>query len=134
MIKKLKKIKPGRLITHVIVTLAYPAIKAFTAAGNGLRIFADAMTIVGLLLLAVGVVYSMNLHGDFDISRYYLRRGVRSFRFFAPRQSEELKPEQNAAEFLQEAREKRQNAFNYPLFLGIVYLLLSLLIVYVFLH
>lgn len=135
MIKKLKNIKLSPLITHLIVTLAYPAVRAFTAEKNRLLLFSNALTIVGLILMVVGIIYSMNLHGDFDVSRYYLRRGVRSFKFFSPRQSEELKQdrEENPAEFMREMKEKREEAFNYPLFLGIVYVLVSVLIAYVFL-
>lgn len=130
----LKKIKPVPLITQVIITLAYPALKAFTATDNRLIIFTDIMTVVGLFLLVVGIIYSMNLHGDFDISRFYLQRGLRSFRLFAPRLSEELTQNQNAAEFLRDRKEKRADAFNYPLFLGIVYVLASVVIVYGFLR
>ena len=134
MLKKLKNIKPKPLIAHLIVTLAYPAVKAFTAADHKLLAFTNAMTIVGLILLVVGVIYSMNLHGDFDISRYYLQRGMRSFRFYAPRQKETPDAEQNPAEFLQDLREKRADAFNYPLFLGILYVLASVIVIYGFLE
>ena len=130
----LKRIKPGPLITHLIITLAYPAVRAFTAEGNGLVVFTNAMTIIGMILLVVGIIYAMNLHGDFDISRYYLQRGLRSFRMFAPPQSEEKKQKQNPADFLKECKEKRADAFNYPLFLGIVYVLISVVIVYGFLR
>ena len=133
MIKKLKNIKLSPLITHLIVTLAYPAVRAFTAEKNRLLLFSNALTIVGLILMVVGIIYSMNLHGDFDVSRYYLRRGVRSFRFFSPRQSEEVKQDQNPAEFMRDLKDKREEAFNYPLFLGIVYVLVSAVIAYVFL-
>lgn len=135
IIKKLKKIKPTLLITHVIITLAYPAVKAFTASGNRLVIFADAMTIIGLILVVAGIIYSMNLHGDFDATRYYMQSGIRSFRsirFFNRNQDMEVKQDQNPAEFIQNLREKRADAFNYPLFLGIIYVLASVVIVYGF--
>ena len=134
MLKKLKNIKPKPLIAHLIVTLAYPAVKAFTAADRKLLTFTNAVTIVGLILLVVGVIYSMNLHGDFDISRYYLQRGLRSFRFYAPRQKETLDTNQNPAEFLNDLKEKRADAFNYPLFLGILYVIVSVVVVYGFLN
>lgn len=133
MFRKLKKIKPGPLIVHLIVTLAYPAVRAFTAAENRLLMFANALTIVGLILLVVGVIYSMNLHGDFDISRYYLQRGMRNFRFYTPKREELLDSKEGPAEFLNDRKEKRANAFNYPLFLGIVYVLASVILVYGFL-
>ena len=130
MLRKLKKIKPLTLIIHLAVTLAYPAVKAFTAADDRLMAFTNAMTIVGLILLIVGIIYSMNLHGDFDISRYYVQRGLRNFRFYTPRRQDLLDSEQGPAEFLNDLREKRADAFNYPLFLGILYVLASVVIVY----
>ncbi|MBQ4186432.1 MAG: DUF3899 domain-containing protein [Firmicutes bacterium] len=130
----LKRIRLRPLITHLIVSLGYPTVKAFTVTSNRLLAFADSVTIIGLFLLVIGIIYSMNLHGDFDISRYYLRRGLRSFRMFAPPPVEAMKEKQNPAEFLDECRKKRENAFNYPLFLGIVYVLVSVVIVYGFLR
>ncbi len=109
-------------------------VKVFTATDNRLLIFMNILTIVGLLLMVIGIIYSMNLHGDFDISRYYLKRGVRSFRMFAPPPSEEMKQKQNPAEYLDECRKKREDAFNYPLFLGIIYVLISVVVVYGFLR
>ena len=134
MFKKLKKIRPLPLIAHLIVTLAYPAVRAFTAPENRLLGFANALTIIGLILVVVGVIYSMNLHGDFDITRYYLQRGMRStFRFYTPKREELLDSKEGPAEFLNDLKEKRANAFNYPLFLGILYVLASVVLVYGFL-
>ena len=133
MLRKLKNIKPGPLISHLVVTLAYPAFKAFTAADQRLLAFSNAVTIVGLILLVVGIIYSMNLHGDFDVSRYYVQRGLRSFRFYTPRQNELSDINENPSEYLNDLKEKRANAFNYPLFLGILYVLASVVIVYGFL-
>ena len=134
MLKKLKNIKPRPLITHLAVTLAYPSVRAFTAAERRLLAFTNAMTVVGLILLVVGIIYSMNLHGDFDISRYYLQRGMRSFRFYTPRQKETPETDQDPAAFLQDLKEERADAFNYPLFLGILYVLASLIVIYGFLE
>lgn len=130
-----KRIKPGPLITHLIVTLAYPAVRVSTATDNRLMVFMNILTIIGLFLLIIGIIYSMNLHGDFDLSRYYLQRGLRSFRLFAPPPSEEMKQQkQNPAEFLDDCRKKREGAFNYPLFLGILYVLVSVVVVYGFMR
>lgn len=133
IIKKLKNIKPGTLLTHVIISLAYPAVRAFTVERNGLMTFTNALTIIGLIMLIIGIVYSMNLHGDFDLSRYYLQRGVRSFRLFAPRRVEGFNQNQDPSDFLRSCKEKRANAFNYPLFLGILYVLVSVVIAFCFL-
>ena len=129
---RLRNIKPRVLITHLIITMGYPAVRTILSQGNRLMLFTDALTIVGLILLVIGIIYAMILHGDFDISTYLLQRGLRSFRF-APRKGEELNQNQSPQEFFQEAKEKRADAFNYPLFLGILYLLISVVIAYVFL-
>lgn len=130
MIKKLKKMKPGLLIAHVVVTLAYPAVKAFRAESNRLLVFTDAMTIVALILLIGGIIYSLALRGYFDVSTYFIHRGIRSFRFSQPRHGLNTEQNQSVSEYLERVREKREDAFNYPLFLGIVYLLASVVIAY----
>ena len=128
-LKKLKKIKPTTLITQMIITLAYPVVRAFTVSHNRLLFFTDLLTIVGMLLLIVGIIYDLVLHGYFDISGYYLRRGFRSF----SRHGVELNDKQTINEYLQEAKDRREDSFNYPLFLGIVYVLVSVFIAYVIL-
>ena len=126
--KKLKKIRLRPLITHLLITLAYPAVKAAAAPGSRLLIFTDTLTIIALILLIGGIVYAMALHGDFDISSYFLQRGGRAVaRFFTRRGAEEGK---DLPAFLADAKEKREEAFNYPLFLGIVYLLAAAVLAY----
>lgn len=134
MKKKLKNIRPSLLLAHVIITLAYPAAKAFTAARNHLQIFTDAMTVIALILVILGIFYSMVLHGDFDVSSFYLQRGVKGLtsRLFSGRGAM-AEPKKDITEFLREAREGREESFNYPLFLGIVYLLAAAVIAYGFL-
>ncbi len=134
MFKKFKNIRPAILISHLVITLGYPAAKAFTAQGDRLMAFADAMTIVALVLLIGGIVYSMALHGDFDISGYYIKYGGRSLsRRFSSRRAPDEKPQKDIAEYLSEVREKRADSFNYPLLLGILYLLAAAVIGYGFL-
>ena len=133
MLKKLKNIRIPILLSHLVITLAYPAVKAFTSSSHRLLIFTDALTIVALVLLIGGVVYALVLHGDFDISSYYLQRGGRNLaRLFTRRGSEE-DPQTELPTFLGEARKKREESFNYPLFLGILYLLVSAVLAYGFL-
>ena len=133
MFKHFKKLRPGVLITHVLITLGYPAVKASAAASSRLLVFTNALTVIGLILVILGVVYSMILHGDFDISSYYLQRGVRSLRRLFSRHAEEWSAQKSMADFLQDAREKREASFNYPLFLGLVYVLVSVVLAYGFL-
>ena len=122
--KKLKKrfqnLKPQTLLTHVIVTLLYPLARAIMASSQRLLIFTDCLTIIAAVLLIAGVIYSLYLHGDFDISRFVMRRA----RSNAPKQSFEA--------YKANQKERREASFNYPLFLGIVYIVVSLIIAYVF--
>ena len=119
MIKKLKKINPRVLITHMIITLGYPAAKAYVTEGNKLQVFIDAVTIIAMVLLIGGVVYALVLHGDYDIAGFIVKRGVKS-------EEEEL----NYQAYKKAQQEKREESFNYPLFLGIVYLAVSAIIAY----
>ena len=118
MMKKLKNIKPSILLVQMLLTLAYPAIKAFTAENNRLQVFTDVLTIIALLLLFFGVFYSLYLHGDFDLGGYFILRQVRK----------ESKKDYQA--YKEDKKEEREAAFNYPLFLGLVYFAVSAIIAY----
>ena len=121
--KRFRNIKPRHLIVQLMITLLYPAAKAAISEYNRLLIFTDALTILAAILLIAGVLYSLYLHGDFDISSFLFQRGVQ--RDQARRQS--------FAVFQADRREERENSFNYPLFLGLVYLAVSAVLAYVFL-
>ncbi len=113
---------PRLLIVQLIITLAYPIAKAAISEYNRLLIFTDSLTIIAALLLIAGVLYSLYLHGDFDISSFLFRRGAQ--RGQARRQSFET--------FKANRREERENSFNYPLFLGLVYIIVALVLAYGF--
>ena len=117
MFKRFKNIRPSTLLLHLIVTLAYPAVKAALAPVNRLQVFIDVMTIIGLMLLIIGVIYSLFIHGDYDISGFFIRRSVK-------------KEEKNFAAFEADMKEKREAVFNYPLFLGLGYLIVAALVAY----
>ncbi len=119
MIKRFRNLKWSSLVVHMLITLAYPVAKALLSSRNRLLVFTDALTILALVLLAGGVVVSLFLHGDFDITGFALRRGIRR--------------EKDYSAYLADKKEKREAAFNYPLFLGLVYLLLSGILAYGFL-
>ena len=121
MLKKLKNIRLRPLISHVLITLAYPAVRAVTSPTNKLLVFTDAMTIIALVLIIGGVVYSTVLHGDYDISGFVLNRGAKK----------EMK--QDFAAYQDDRKKRRAEAFNYPLFLGIVYIIASAIIAYLLL-
>lgn len=117
--KRFKNIKPQTLLTHAVVTLLYPFARAVMASSQRLLIFTDCMTIVAAILLIAGVIYSLYLHGDFDISSYVMRRA----RSNAPKQTFEA--------YKANQKERREASFNYPLFLGVVYMAAALFIAYV---
>ncbi|MBQ7170889.1 MAG: DUF3899 domain-containing protein [Clostridia bacterium] len=114
-----KNIKLRLLPAAVLVTLAYPTVKAILAPTNKLTVFSDVLLIVSLVLIAIGVVLTFARHGDFDITRYVFRRGV----------DKNAKPFE---EYRKDREEQRGESFNYPLFFGLVYLAASLLIAYLF--
>ena len=120
--QRFRNIKPRYLIVQLIITLFYPISKTAISEYNRLLIFTDTLTIIAALLLIAGIVYSLFLHGDFDISAFLLGRGLR--RDHGPRQS--------FSEYLAEKREEREDSFNYPLFLGLVYLAVAVILAYVF--
>ena len=121
MFKRFKNLKAKPLLTHLIITLAYPLAKAITSESKKLLVFCDVLTIVAGLLLIAGVVYGLAIHGDFDIAGYTFRRGLRN------------QPKQTYDTYRKNLKEKREDAFNYPLFLGVAYLIIAIFISYCFL-
>ena len=115
---RLKNIKARILIIHLIVTLSYPMVKAFISEKK-LLVFCDTLTIVAGILVLMGVFYSLALHGDFDIAAFSLKRGV-------SRQDQPITYET----YRKNQQQKREAAFNYPLFLGLAYLAVSALLAY----
>ena len=121
MRKRFRNLKIRTLFIHILVTAAYPVAKAVTAEQHKLTVFCDVLTIVAGILLIAGVVYGLALHGDFDIAGYTFRRGFRSGQ------------KQTYDAYRKNMQEKREDAFNYPLFLGILYLIVSAVIAWFFL-
>ena len=121
MFKRFKNLRPGPLITQIVITAAYPVAKALTAESKRLLIFTDTLTIIAALLLISGVIYALVLKGDFDISGFVMKRGFRR------------NPTESYAVYKENRTEKRETAFNYPLFLGLCYLALVLVLAYGFL-
>lgn len=115
-----KNLKPKILIRNVGITLIYPLARAFMAEHNKLQVFADILTIFALALIVIGIIYALVLKGDFDISGFVFNRGMRRTDM------------QNYGKYKRIQDEKREAAFNYPLFLGIAYLIVSAVIVYCF--
>lgn len=106
--KRFRNIKPTPLITNVLITVAYPLARAITYEGNKLTIFLDSLTIISFILMFFGVFYHLYLKGDFDRIQYYTGSRFRQIQkpFDAYR-------EDRAAD--------HAAAFNYPLWLGLLY-------------
>ena len=117
---RFKNLRLRPLLLHLIIMLIYPVFRALTAEKSGLLIFTDALTIISLVMIIGGVIYALFLHGDFDISAYFLKRGIQK------------EPKQSFRAYLFDVYEKRESAFNYPLFVGLSGLLVSLVIAYLF--
>ena len=79
----------------------------------------ESRRIIALILVIIGVIYSQFIHGDYDISGFFIRKGVK-------------KEEKNFAAFEADMKEKREAVFNYPLFLGLVYLIVAVVVSYGF--
>ena len=118
MIEQFRKINPRVLITHVIITLGYPTVRAITAERDRLLLFTDATTIIAMVLLIGGIIYALALRGDFDISSFVMRRGMK--------RNDTI----NYVKYKEDQTKKREAAFNYPLVLGILYLIIAAIIAY----
>ena len=118
MFKRFKNLRPGPLITQILITVAYPAAKAYMAEEKRLLVFTDTLTIIALMLLIGGVIYALVLKGDFDISGFVMKRGFRR------------DPTESYQVYKTNRDERREAAFNYPLFLGVCYLLLCAVLAY----
>ena len=114
-----KNIKPVPMIVTVIVTLFYPVLKTLISKSNRLVICSDTLLIISLFLLVFGVLFSFVLKGDLDITRFVFRRGMSDNR-------------KSFGEYKKDRDDEHRGSFNYPLFLGICYLAVSIFIAYVF--
>ena len=114
-----KNIKLKTLLIALPLMLAYPIVKALISSANRLMIFSDALLIISLISIALGILFTFTRHGDFDITRYIFRRGID-------------KNVKSFDEYKKDREEQRDETFNYPLFFGLVFLAVSMLIAYVF--
>ncbi len=71
----------------------------------------DALTITGLVFLLISVFYTFVRHGDFDISEYVTKRGVRKG---------DVKP---FSAFKEDKKESRKDIVNYPFCVAVLLLL-----------
>lgn len=106
-----KNIKIRQLITSLLVSLMYPVARAVTSK-NPLVAFSDSALIIGLIGIILGVFTNGVLRGDYDITSFIANK-------------RKFNNEISFAEYEVRQKEKRKDSFNYPLFIGILFLLLS---------
>lgn len=104
------KIRP--FAVYLLGALLYPAF-AYLSSGRQMIKLIDALTVMGLIFLVIGLVYAMILHGDFDITEYVARRSLRR---------NDVKPFQA---FKDDKKEERKDSANYPFFTGVFLLLMA---------
>ena len=111
---KFKNISLKTLLIFLFIYLLYPVVKA-VVSDDHLLVFSDSCLIIGLVSIFFGVFNSFVLHGDYDIASYILNK-------------KRLKNEGiDYKEYLKQRKEKRKDSFNYPLFIGILMILFSLI-------
>ena len=113
-----RSINPRTLAVFVPVSLAYPIIRGLFSKGDPLTLISDALFIMSLVLILIGVVFTLYINGDFDITSFVAGRSVG-------------KNKKEYTEFKKDRAAERSRAFNYPLFLGLIYLAASVFIAYV---
>ena len=119
---KLKNLKWQNLLLTVAISAAYPAVRAFTLPeGRRLFFFCDAITVIGLILVILGVIYLAIQKGDFDITTYIGKRFI---------ERDRTKP---FSEYRKDREEEHAETFNYPLFTAILFLLTAAVIALFFL-
>ena len=104
-----------RFSAYFTAALIYP-VYALTTSENGLLKCIDALTVTGLVFLILAVVYSLVAHGDFDISAYVTRRGLKKGKV------------ESFDAYKEDQKEKRKNSVNYPFFTGALLLLAAALL------
>lgn len=106
-----KNIRIRELITALLVSSLYPVAKAVTSK-NPLVAFSDSALIIGLIGIIIGVFTNGVLRGDYDITSFIANK-------------RKFNNEMSFVEYEIRQKEKRKDRFNYPLFIGILFLILS---------
>lgn len=114
---KLKNIRPVKLLIYFLIAMIWPVIRWITVENNKWLAATDAATVVGLILIALGIIVIAVLHGDYDITEYALMR-IRLRRQAVVKSFDAFKNDKE---------EEREGSFNYPLLTGIVMLILSII-------
>ena len=116
---RFKNIKLSGIVIVTMFAISYPLLKALTSEGNKLLIFLDALTITSLFLIAFGFLYFLYTSNDFLATRYVFARKV-------------ARKEIDFETFAANKAKEKEESFNYPLFLGIFYFIVTYIASYIF--
>lgn len=108
----LKGFQLKRFLVFLTPAMIYP-VYAYVSSENKMLKFIDAMTIVGIVFLVIGIVTSLIHHGDFDIMEYVAKRSLHKG---------SVKP---FAAFKSDKKEERKDSVNYPFLTSALLLLAS---------
>lgn len=110
---KLKNFKFSHFLPNFIISFAYPLARLLTGKEKAVVAFLDALTVIGLLNVLFGIINNLYLHGDFDISRYFMQKKLN-------------KSNVPFDKFIADEKAKEKDSFNYPLLIGLLFLIISL--------
>lgn len=118
---RFKNFRLWNWLGFLLIACLYPAFAYVSNKENPLLAFINALTIVGIVFVVMGIILSLVVHGDFDITEYVARRAVNK------------KHMKSYEAFKADKQEKREDHFNYPLLTGIFMIVVSaLLTIYVY--
>ena len=100
---RFKSFRLRQFLYYLFPALLHP-VYAWISAEEKLKLlkFMDALTVMGLVFLIIGVLVSLVRHGDFDIMEYVAKRSLRKG---------DIKP---FKAFKEDKKENRKDSFNYP--------------------
>ena len=118
---KFRNLDLKKLIAYLFVAMAYPVLSCVSSADNRLLRLINGMTICALVFIILGMFNLLVLHGDFDITAFVATR------FFYRDKAK------NYEAYKSDRDDDRKQGFNYPLFVGLLMLIASVILtVYVY--
>lgn len=110
-----KNLKIKNLLLNLFICFLYPLFRLIVS-NNKMLALSDSCFILGLLLVLLGGVNILLIHGDLDITGYIANRA------FNKDSTQDYKA------FKKEREAKRKDSFNYPLLCGIILLLIAYIV------
>lgn len=112
---KLSNFRLSSFIGNFIICIIYPIVKTIVS-DNKLLVLSDTLFIMSLVFIIGGIINSLILHGDFDITSFIARRS--------------LSKDSNLTfeKYKKDKQDERKGSFNYPLLVGIIVLIISYII------